>query len=206
MTTKQQVAIPSLGLKHAPFLPKCNPKRDANDYLKEAIKIINFVEPTNELYQPFPFKCRLLKSWKRSIDWNNPATKCLSSASYYNSIRYSNKWVFVLIILFMLINCNEASCPSSSWVKSIDCPGSKLSACTTQRCSYEPIYNNYVDTDCKNKNSDGDYSYNGWACCTKSGWYLADKSFYRNNDYASKYVICVVSLLYSFYLIILSTP
>ena len=106
----------------------------------------------------------------------------------------------------MLINCIEASCPSSSWVKSGDCPGSYLSACTNQKCTYHPIYDSNGDKDCKNKDGDGDYDYNGYACCPKSGTYLVDRSFYKSGDYASKYVICVVSLLYSFYLIILSTP
>lgn len=128
----------------------------------------------------------------------------MSRNSHHNT-GYGTGWA-VSLIFFMLINCIEASCPSSSWVKSSDCPGSKLSACNTQRCSYEPIYNDNVDTDCKNKDSDGDYDYNGYACCTKSGWYLVNQKYWKNNDYASAYVVCVVSLLYSFYLIILSTP
>ena len=84
MTSKQQVALPNIGSKHAPILPKCEPRREANNYRKDAIKIFNFVETIIETYQPFPFVCRLLKSWNRSIDWKHPATKCLFPATSWS--------------------------------------------------------------------------------------------------------------------------
>ena len=127
------------------------------------------------------------------------------SRNTHHNTGYGTGWA-VSLIFFMLINCIEASCPSSSWVKSSDCPGSKLSACTNQKCTYHPIRQYGASTDCKNKDGDGDYDYNGYACCTKSGTYLVDKSFYKSGDGDSMYVVCVVSLLYSFYLIIPSTP
>ena len=84
MTMQQPVALPNIGSKHAPILPKCEPRRDANNYRKDAIKIFNFVETIIETYQPFPFVCRLLKSWNRSIDWKHPATKCLFPATSWS--------------------------------------------------------------------------------------------------------------------------